>query len=370
MNSNVLNLQIGKASEQVMVDYVNAVSEVSGYAYGLIKTRLPVLRDPFPTYAEYVDKFGVACSHMLIWTDSLLSNFHGVPASVVNLNSMLRSQLSTLIQLLTELKVAPQSPELSTEINSQFTALQSELQRALNAVTALVADIDEFAATIGSDAEMLQQLADAAEEAEDGDRAQIQKLQDVVAEIQDTISAMNERMTLEKFGQWDMKILLVAAGITSGLIVGGPAGSIAVGLLGATVTTFVPIGGTVISQEDVDRLQGQMDRVSEEIGALNTDIGLLQSVAIEFSAMTPEASSELLEDLNQVKALWQDLGGDIQAVVEQLNTAMSEWTTSEGIDKAITDLTQVGGDWEQIEAAASTLSQIQYDFDPEVKTAA
>ena len=355
------------ATQQGLIDYANAVAEVSAYAHGMNNTDLPVLQQPFTDYANYITRLSDARSHSLLWQDSVLVNFDQVPQSLLNLNNIVHSAIASLLTLLERLRSSPGDPDVTKQIHAALTALKSDLQGSDAALLDLEEAVSDFASTIKDDGDNLQQLAAAATKAAAGDAAAIKKLKTIISEVRDEISTMNERMTLEKFGQWDLRILLVGLAAAVGVIT-GPVGPIVIGVLGATVTVFGGIGGTVVTEEDVKRLQAEIQPISDEIGGLNTTLALLQSIADSYSALS-QKGDEVTAALKVVKALWQSLEVDLQAALDNFQTVQSDWQTVTGIDQAIAALGELKQSWSEMEAFAGALAELKYDVSPTTITA-
>ena len=345
------------ATQQALVDYLNGLAQVSGYASALAATRLPVLTSPFPGYAEYADRYAVASAHALDWSQGVLPLTHAAPEAIVNLSALLQRQSRAVAAALATLADDPSDADAQAAVRDGFAAVEAELRQTSAATDSLYEAVEAFAATISADADALSGLADAAVAAADGDADAVKRLAKVMNELRDQISTLDEIMTLDTLGKWDFKLFLVVVGLAAGIAFANPLAGFVVGILGATFTSFVDIGGTSVTKEQVAELQKEIDQVTAESGALTTDLGILHAVADSFRALSAQASG-LSGSIAAVAATWSGLTDEVNVVLADFEAAEAE--VPESAAQAAALLAAAGDEWSELEAAAAALVQVEY----------
>jgi hypothetical protein len=350
------------AAQQALLDYINASNGVCNYAASINATAIPDLVQPPPNYGDYAITFGRARLTVMAWLSEVMPSFGYIPTAFITFNDAIQTQLDAIEASLNQFKADPQNTALEATIRAAVRKLLVEVEACQASVTGLDTQITSYQQSIRPDAQSLSTLAAGMLAAEGADQAQIDKQNQVLANFQILIAARKELATLSTVGNWVFNVVIAVVGVAVGVPF-APAAAVVVGLIfgigAASYTSFYPVDNDPSYQQSLDQIQQDMNGVSQEIGWLNTAIGLLQSINAQFTALVAQ-SDTVRGQAATVLAFWQQQAQDLTAMVDDLNSFLSQLDAPAGIAEALADVQAARISWQDLTAIMQNISQITY----------
>jgi uncharacterized membrane protein (DUF485 family) len=350
------------SAQQALLDYINASNGVCNYAASINATAIPDLVQPPPNYGEYAITFGKARLNVMAWMSEVMPSFGFIPTAFITFNDAIQTQLDAIETSLKQFQADPQNAGLEATIRAAVGKLLIEVEGCQTSVTGLDTEISNYQQAIQPDAQSLSTLAAGMLAAEGADQTQIDKQNAVLANFQKLINARNELATLSTVGNWVFNVFIAVAGVAVGMPF-APVAAVVTGLIfgigTATFTSFYAINSDPTYKESLDQIQQEMDGVSTEIGWLNTAIGLLQSINAQLTALVAQ-SDTVRGQAATVLVFWQAQAQDLTAMVNDLNSFLSQLDEPGGIAEALADVQAARASWQDLTAIMQNISQITY----------
>ncbi len=365
MHKLILNSQ---NTAQMVVDYINASNQVCSYAMSIHTTQLPALVTPPANYGNFVQTFAQANEDVMGWINEVVPDFNLLPTAFINYNTLFQQQISTVQDLLQQLKAQPSNPAILASIQSALNLLVTEASATATTINGLEAAIADYQALIAPDATKLNDLCTQIAVAENADQNAIAQLNGVLANLQDVVDDRNILVTLNILANINEGIFIAMIGVALGVVFTGAAGvivGIGFGIGSAVFTTLEPVGKDIDYQETLQDIQTDMNNVNTEIGLMNTTIGLLQNLNTQFANIVAQ-SSTAQTNIQTVLTFWKQIQADAQQIITDLSKTMSD----SDIDQAISDLDTATTAWNSIEGYMQSIVSITYNIDPTVTLAA
>ncbi|MCP3914649.1 MAG: hypothetical protein GY711_03715 [bacterium] len=169
--------------------------------------------------------------------------------------------------------------------------------------------------------------------------------------MQELADAMSERMTLGTIGRWDQKIVFTVVRIVAG-VVRGPRGRAAAGLVAASATSFFA-DSRVFDSAQLESVREEMKRVSEEIGDVDTELGVLPSLARNAAALATR-SDGLAVPFDSIGAMWKRMGDGLDSTLADLRRADGD-RGRDDLAQAAVDVRAAAEEWRRGTALARQL---------------
>jgi hypothetical protein len=349
-------------AQQAILDYINASNGVCNYASSINATVIPDLVQPPPNYGEYAITFGKVRLNVMAWMMEVIPSFGYIPNAFITFNDVIQTQLNAIEASLTQFQENPQNSTLEADIRAAVAKLLVEVESCQSSVTGLDTEIANYQQSIQPDAQSLTTLAAGMLAAEGADQTQIDKQNQVLANLHTLIASRNELATLNTIGNWVINVFIAVVGVAVGLPF-APVAGVVVGLIfgigTSTFTSFYAINADPNYQESLDQIQQELNGVSQEIGWLNTAIGLLQSINAQFNALVAQ-SGTVREQAATVLSFWQEQAQDLNDMVADLDSFLALLDTRGGIVKALADIQAARTSWQDLTTFMQSISQITY----------
>lgn len=350
-------------AQQAIVDYVNAANAVSAHAASINALAIPDLLQPPPNYGDYVAGFTEARIHVAAWMTEVVPSFTAIPQSFVNFNQTVQDQLGAIGADLQQLaSKGGDTASLEQTIRNAVSRLQGELQDCKGAVDGLDTAIADYQQSLQPDGERLGALAAAMVTAAGADEAAIQRMNAVVKNLADLVKERNQLATLTTLGNWDLNVFIAVAGVAVGLpfsAVGSVIAGLVFGVASASFTSFYSVNTDPDFQQTVGDIQKDMTNINQEIGWLNTTMGLLQAVNAQITGIVA-ACDTVRGQVAAVLNFWvvQDQAlRDLEADLDDLLVTLS---APGGVAQAQADLEAARASWQDLESSMQPLGGITY----------
>jgi methyl-accepting chemotaxis protein len=347
---------------QLLVDFLNGANAVSRYAVAVGHATMPVLVTPPDGYADFVDALATAKLHALRWTDEVLPTFSALPASIINLNTIIQPKLDAVQAGLNALQTNPDDKSARSAVTSSISSLQQDDSPCAAAITDLQTWITDYQSLIAPDAQTLSSIVTKLTSALDADEGEIDKLKGVVANLQSIIDDRNELVVLDRAGNATFSIFLGVVGAAVGAPFSGVAAlvvGVLVGVSTGAFTAFVPVVDPPDYKESMDTLQSTMDDVNTEIGLVNTIVGLLQTTSDQLAALVAQ-SSTVAASASEVLAFWKQVQDDQNSMAGDVERVLGDVVASGNIADALTAVSQAQQSWASLETMMNSISTVSY----------
>ncbi len=347
---------------QLLVDYLNAANAVSRYAIAVNHATMPVLVTPPEGYADFVDAVATAHLHALKWIDEVLPTFSELPASIIDFNTIVQSNLDGVVTGLTALQSNSDDTSARNAVISAISALQQDTSPCAAAIIDLQTWISNYRSLVAPDAQTLSSISTKMTSALDADVSEIAKLTAVVANLQSIIDDRNELVTLDRIGNAAFSMFLGVAGAAVGAPFSGIAAlivGVSVGVSTAAFTAFVPIVDPPDYRESMDTLQSSMDDVNKEIGFVNTIVGLLQTTSDQLAALVTQ-SDTVAASASEVLTFWQQVQDDQNSMAADIERVLDDVVQSGSLADALSAVSQAQQSWASLEAMMTSLNTVTY----------
>lgn len=361
MKQLILNSSV---TSQLVVDYINSSNQVTNYALSITSIQLPALVHPPANYGDFSQAFAKARLDVLTWIDEVIPDFNQLPNAFINFNTLFQMQVTKILGDLTKLKSSPGDPQILASIKSDVQILVHQGNVCENTISDLDESISSYQSSIRPDAVVLGDLCAQITAAENIDETEIAKLNAVLANLQSIVDDRNVLVTLDTLENLFEGLFFVGVGTAIGCAFGGVPGVIIgtiFGIVTVGFTTYVPVGPNVDDEESLQDIQDDMDRVNNEIGMLNSTIGLLQNLNNQFSSIVSK-SDEAGQNVKNVLAFWQDLQQDTAQIISELDDLLS----AQSIDDAINDLQAAAKTWNTLDLVMQSIAKVTYHIDSNV----
>jgi hypothetical protein len=366
MQKLILNSQ---NTAQILVDYINASNQVTSYALSINTTQLPALVVSPANYGDFVQTFSKANLNVMGWLDEVVPDFNLLPNAFISYNLTFQQEVLLIQGYLLQLKDSPGDPTIIQNIKTKLEGLISVANASSATLNGLDTAISKYQSTLLPDATILKTLCDLITAAENVDADSIKLLNGVLGNLQSVVDDRNQLITLNILANITEGIFIAVIGVGLGIVFTGPVGVIVglgFGVGSAVFTTLVPVGKDINYEETLEDIQTDMNNVNNEIGVINTTVGLLQNLNTKFTNIIAQ-SSVTSTNLQSVLSFWQKLENNLTQVINEMNATLGD--DGANIDQAIADLTLATTAWNQIESYMQSISKVTFNIDPAVSMA-
>jgi hypothetical protein len=353
------NLVAFQPSPQQLTDYANALIMVNNYAYAITNQNLPVLNSPPQNYASFAASFAPAKQHALNWTDNIFVQLVQFPTTITQEAAQLFNMEDLMITFyLGNLIKNPNDAASKTGLGKSLTTLQTLISNQVQTASNAQTQLQQFAADILSDAKILTGISQNALADAQGDKTQIDQINQDIANLKAAINTATTLLTISEIGI-GLSIFVGLIGVVCCFIPGAQligAGLIIVAVAGEAAS----IAGTVIENERIKAMQAQIDSDQKQITGLDQDIILLNGVSQSFNDLY-NANLQAQTALNAIVSMWTNLGSTIGTVQTDLTDVENDNTADE-YTQALSDFQAAEAAWADVVTFATALANINYSW--------
>lgn len=346
----------------MLVDYLNASNDVFRYASSVMAINLPALVQPPPNYGDYANALAQAKIDASVWTTDVANDFNIIPNAFINFNSLIQSQLSTILTELNTLKSSPGDQTAIDAIKNAISALIPEIAGIQNTLSGLDSEIITYQNSIQPDADALNTLTQEIAAAENADEKAIAQMNASFNNLQSLVDSRNKLVTLNTLANFDLSFFLAVVGVAVGAPFAGAAALIVGGVVGigsAAFTTFVPVHSDPDFEQTLQDIQTEMSNITSEIGLMNSTIGLLQQISNTFVSVVNN-SSDAEKMIKIILAFWQHQESDITDLVNDIDEILSNITDPADIDQSIAEIQDAQASWNDVQDFMQHIQNVSY----------
>jgi hypothetical protein len=345
-------------TKQQLVDYANAAAAINLYAYAITNQNMPVLNNPPSDYGQFTASFSPAKAHCLNWTNSIFPMMLSFPQTIVNAQNLFSLENTEAGLALGILQTDPTNAQAKTSLNNAIAGMLALINAQIATGNSLLGDLNTFSTNITADAKTLDTIATQALAYVKSDKDQIDKLNDLIQQLNADISTMQTWLTVSEIGiGLSIFVGLIGAvvcfipgaqGVGAGIIV------VAVAGLGAS------IAGTIIATKKIAADQDAIASEQKQIDGINQDISMLTTLNTQFKYLQTANQNAQAAMVTVIK-MWQDLADILTQVQTELNDA-SQDAASATYAKVATDLQAADSNWNEVVAFAQALLGVNYNW--------
>lgn len=357
--SSTAKLVATQPTPQQLTDYANALIVVNSYAYAVTNQQLPSLDYPPTNYANFVASFGPAKAHALDWSIDTFPSIVQLPSTIVNQAANLFNMEELMITTYLNMLISdPTNKQAKTDLATALSIVQSLIATQVKSISAIQSQLTKFSSEVADDAETLTQIAAEALSGVEDEEKQIQAINQTIATLNSEISTAQTLLTVSEIGM-GASIFVGLVGAVICFIPGAQGvgtGVIVLGVAGETAS----IAGTVLENDRIQAMQGEISSEQQEISGRNQDIIQLQGVSAQFNELY-NANLQAQNALTTVENMWTSLDSVINEVSKELTDSNNDVSAAQ-YQQALNDFNQAETAWNDVVTFAQALAGINYSW--------
>ncbi|HWA82160.1 MAG TPA: hypothetical protein VG820_01910 [Fimbriimonadaceae bacterium] len=324
---------------QAQNTYKQNVVTVNTLINSVLTSSLPTLNQNPPDWSAFTTAYEQANSDALDWVNNVMARLLSVPNEVQSYNTIVTQLLQDAKNQATILVSNPGNAAAKAALTQDLNGLSTQFNIVVTFISGAVTNIQKFQDVLPNMATQLQTIATKSTQDANADQAKIDQLKADIAKLQSDIQSLTA--SIVALGIADAAALTLGVVAT---IAAWPFGAVVWLVLGpavAVATTYIALDAVQIKND-----KAKIESDQQQITGITADVATLHILSQTYSSMSAQAT-QLQQNLQAILTEWQTLESDVnadiadikaaisdsqapnyQAVVNDINDAISEWTAA------------------------------------------
>ncbi|MCK9371907.1 MAG: HBL/NHE enterotoxin family protein [Sulfuricurvum sp.] len=335
--------------EQQLVNAFNANNDVMSYVLGITQTTLPTIPAPIPSwYPPFQTAFSNAQIHANGWY-SIATNLVSIPNAISGYGIAFNSNMSTINSLIGVLLADPTNAAAIAQLQKILNGMISQIKGYSQTAVTFQQNILDFSNNLTADSAIMSKAVADSLSTIGVDQAQIQKLEDDIASLQEQIKTWQTVMTVAG--------LAAGIGFFAGAVIA--VFTFGFGLAFGIVSAIAGIATMIAASVEISNLTNEVNKDTAEMNALTQQVASLKLLNTQLDALIvlSEAAGTQVDLILEV---WSELESEINTVLTDLQNCQGD-TTPLNLGQLQTDLNMANQDWQTLVGLCNTISSITYN---------
>lgn len=331
---------------QAQNEYKLNVIKTNTLMTSVLTSQIPNLNYKPKDFPEYLTALQKANGTALDWSNKVMAKLLTVPDEVVSYNDIIISLLADAKTQTETLKVYPNNSIALKILTNDLNTLSTQLSMVTSFISSAIESIDGVKNNLPDMAKQLQSIANKAINDEKADKKQIDDLNKAVTNLKNDIDACTAA--------------IVGAGIATGAALTlGTIATIAAWPVGAVAWLFVaPVVAASAYVITIDSIKIKNDKdaienIQKQITGVTADVSTLSLLTQNFTDMSNQAT-KIQSNLQAVLNEWLTLENDVNNAIKEIKSSLSE-KNQQKFNEILTDLNEATAAWQDASAQAGAL---------------
>jgi hypothetical protein len=342
--------------QTLLLDYLNAVNDVSRYALSISQTNLPVMANAPSWYTEFFTGWVNVKTDALVWVNSTAPIMQSTLTTGRDDNLLVWPDLQSAAQLIADLAVNPNDPDKKSLLVKTLANVATLIGGIPGVIDGLQKMLSDFAATVQTDADKIAKAVADAQNQVGIDNTKIATLKADIQSLRDAIQAYNQ--VIQNLDQAEKAgIFIGAVGLGIALFSGG-AGAV-IFTVGVAMVGGSEIGKIILNKQIADA-GAKIAQDGIDIGDLNTQIAVLQQLQVTLNdllALSATAQAALVV----IENFWTEFLADFNAFATALSGTQGD-VNADSYAAAQSEIAACMAGWQAFQNFIAPLSEITVTY--------